>query len=260
MRPHLGNKTEKGFTLVGLISFLCVLCLLMWVLTPLARSSERSRSFQCMANLRQLARAMHLYTEENGDVFPAHRNNGLNTSVAIPTNWWGVSILAHAGGDTNLFRCSLLRGTRTDNRVRWTWRFDAHSVGYGYNSYFLGLHPYPAEALTLGGVRFDTAPWFKRSSVVRPAENLLLADTAPSTSGSWTSSLWWPAAGMDPNRPGTKEGVATRHDSFGSIAFNDGHAEFRRNARINPPRDPATGAPIALTNVRYWDPLQRSLK
>lgn len=209
-----------------------------------------------MTNQRQLARAMHLYTDENNDIFPAHRNNnGISTEPNI-TNWWGPVILAYASGGTNVFRCSHLNQSRVENNIRWNWRFDMHSVGYGYNAFFLGLHPYQAQPLTLGGIRFDAAPWFKRNLLVRPAQNLLLADRAPiSSPPTFTSVLWWPASGSSANQG--REGVSTRHARKGVVVFNDGHVELRPNDKINPPVDPNSGNPNALINSHYWDPLQR---
>ena len=40
-------------------------------------------------------------------------------------------------------------------------------------------------------------------------------------------------------------------------SFNDGHSEARKGDKINPPANPEDGAPAALINSRYWDPLQR---
>ena len=42
------------------------------------------------------------------------------------------------------------------------------------------------------------------------------------------------------------------------MAFNDGHAETRKSAQINPPVDPGSSNPKGLINSRYWDPLQRA--
>jgi prepilin-type processing-associated H-X9-DG protein len=65
---------------------------------------------------------------------------------------------------------------------------------------------------------------------------------------------------MDERRSTSRvwEGVETnRHSGTGATAFNDGHVEFRRDSQINPPYDPVSGNPHALTNANYWDPLQR---
>ena len=46
-------------------------------------------------------------------------------------------------------------GKRLDDGTTWQWNFDCHLVGYGYNGYFLGHHPYDPESLTrVGGILF----------------------------------------------------------------------------------------------------------
>ena len=202
-------------------------------------------------------------TDDNNDPFPAHRNLGLNTSDAGPslTNWWGTSIVGYGNNNSNLFHCPSITGRRTDNGVRWQWKFDCHLVGYGMNAYFLGFHPYTADSFTVGGVRIDTRPWFKKTAVLNPTDNLVVADAMPKSDLTWSSSLWWPTACMDQLASGSKafEGMdAIRHLKTGNAVFNDGHAESRKSARINPPIDPISGSAQGLVNSEYWDPLQRA--
>ena len=49
---------------------------------------------------------------ENTDLFPAHRNQGLNTADAGPsiTNWWGTTIVRYGGGRSNLFHYPAIEG------------------------------------------------------------------------------------------------------------------------------------------------------
>ena len=206
---------------------------------------------------------MQLYTDDNRDTFPAHRNQGLTTAdenLSL-TNWWGATIVDYARNQTNLYHCPSFKGRRMDNGLAWSWAFDCHRVGYGYNAFFLGIHPYGPSSLTVGGVLFDTAPWCKRSSIVSPAENLLISDAMPRSDGMWSSSDWWPNACMDRARSTSQgfEGVdILRHLGTGVVVFNDGHSEARKNEQINPPVDPGTGNAAGLKNSRFWDPRRRS--
>ncbi len=64
---------------------------------------------------------------------------------------------------------------------------------------------------------------------------------------------------MDVVNGSRREGIdPVRHLGAGVVVFNDGHAEARKNANINPPFDPISGDFRALQNARCWDPLQRS--
>src|SRR5207247_7612444 len=97
-----------------------------------------------------------------------------------------------------LFHCPAIKGQQLENGVPWVWAFDCHKVGYGINSYFDCFWPYLVGSVTVGGIKFDTGPWFKRSSVKSPADNFLIGDGMPKADGYWSSSCWWPNACMNP--------------------------------------------------------------
>jgi len=263
-RPVRNLHPQRGFTLIELLVVIAIIAILAGMLLPaLAKAKEKGNRITCMNNLRQVSLFLQFYTDENNDTFPAHRNHGLNNADEPPsrTNWWGTTIVGYARNQSNLFRCPSIKGKRLDSGVAWEWKFDAHKVGYGINSYFLALWPYLSDAVTAGGIKFDTRPWFKRSSILAPADNVAIGDAMPKADGMWSSSLWWPAACMDAKNSSTRgfEGIdPNRHKGTGVAVFNDGHSEARRDANINPPRDPYSGGAQSLINSRLWDPLQRA--
>jgi prepilin-type N-terminal cleavage/methylation domain-containing protein len=263
-RPRL----RAAFTLIELLVVIAIIAILASLLLPaLSRAKAKGERIVCLNNLRQISLFMQLYTEDNSDTFPAHRNQGLNTSDAGPslTNWWGTTIVPYGAGRSNLFHDPSIKGKRRDDGTSWQWKFDCHLVGYGYNGWFLGRHPYGAYSINVGGVLFSVGPTFKRSGVVSPAQNLVVGDKEPyGNPPSWGSSLWWESACMDPVVVRTSvfptyEGVEPkRHLGQAVISFNDGHSEARKSQNINPPANPADRSAKALINSQYWDPLQRA--
>jgi prepilin-type N-terminal cleavage/methylation domain-containing protein/prepilin-type processing-associated H-X9-DG protein len=270
------NDRSNAFTLIELLVVIAIIAILAAMILPaLARAKAKAERIGCISNLKQIGVYFQTYTDANNEYFPPHRNSlipyGPNSDDRpYPNDWWGATIVDKAGvvGYTNnAFHCQALKGKINTYGLTWQWSFDVNYVGYGYNGWFLGCHPYPSAGSVSGSVGSSTftmtsAVKFKRTQVAKPSESLVSGDKNPLPGNSmWGSSLWYPNAYMNPSpNAAPNEGIdPVRHlGSVGNVLFNDGHAESRKNININPQADLLLNPGLnAFKNAHYWDPLQR---
>jgi prepilin-type N-terminal cleavage/methylation domain-containing protein len=105
MRRNCRLHTTRGFTLVELLVVIGIIGMLLAILMPAVQwSRERSRTTNCMSNLRQIGIAMFMYVDQQGQrgVFPyAAQLPSLN-----PTRPSLAKVLAqHIEGNKEVFRC-----------------------------------------------------------------------------------------------------------------------------------------------------------
>jgi len=98
------KKHAKGFTLIELLVVIAIIALLLAILLPaLGRAKEQAQKTRCLANLKQIGLAMHLYANDYNYLLPRAE---LRPGVAIYTGIdmrWPVLYMPYVGGLSDKF-------------------------------------------------------------------------------------------------------------------------------------------------------------
>lgn len=202
-------KLRRAFTLTELLIVIGIIVILVTLTMPmLQRIRAMGKRTVCASNLRELGRAMQLYTAEHKGFFPSHKMGGV-TGAPGKDRWWGrdeaseivddqvdMSIYPYVDED-ELYHCPALTSVEVaQSGAGLRWELTPKNVGYGYNAFFLGrsdgtdTDPFPSEASIVPDTRCNIA-YVNDSSLT-----ILLADSTVRSGGSHTESyvMWWPDA------------------------------------------------------------------
>ncbi|MDD5699310.1 MAG: type II secretion system protein [Victivallaceae bacterium] len=158
-------KTQKKiFTIIELLVVIGIIAVLSSMLLPvLHKAREKARQIDCMVNLKQLGQAIHSYSMDY-DGWLLLYNDG--------TNWWDSYLPGYwkpgTVGIKSLFKC---HGwiPRMKELIRTNPVYSDYP-GYGYNR-------------SAGDLRGETLKPKKISSICKPSEKAIMADTVDSDSG-----------------------------------------------------------------------------
>ena len=158
-------RSRNGFTVVELLVIISIIVLLIALLLPaLGQARTVARRMVCASNLGQMTTATLSYTNDYDSVFPPHRHLALNTG----RDWF--NLLEEYGNSPRLSQCPELGDVQNDFGVNWSWNYDAHDIGYGYNGFFLGLYSHVGGVLgtTVTNHGITSSQWMKPDHVRSP--------------------------------------------------------------------------------------------
>jgi prepilin-type processing-associated H-X9-DG protein len=244
------RRPRTGFTLLQLIVVIGIIVLLMGLLLPaLHRVRELTKSVQCLANLRQMSQAAHLYGVENDGRYPTAYCWASGASSTV-TFCWDLTTNDTTGRPTQIVP-GLLWQSADPTRVQQCPSFEGSAnwlddpyTGYNYNTSYAGHGQY--ESISTPA---------RIASILHPATTALFGD------GQWSGGANKFMRAPDPS-PGdasfTGRWAGTqgyRHLGKTNVAFCDGHAEsvsdcFTNNADGAENVAPGTGF-LSADNKMY---------
>lgn len=261
MRLTVSRSEQQGITLIELLAVILLLAAGTALLLPtVARRQRETSIMQCMSNLRQLAFASHLYSEDNNDLWPANGRSDASLNLSqipasyVPRVWaetWEtsnmtspedaagmiserVSLLAKYVTDKKAFRCP-----KDDIPIVVANRAFLRPRTYGMNQ-FIGWTADPATGATWHGEPNAGSQTFKKIGTTATPEVLFLFGEIHRFSVCHPVFGTHPRWGSEGNATGENRILhlpANNHGRFTTFSMADGHAEIRRwrSARFNDP-------------------------
>jgi prepilin-type N-terminal cleavage/methylation domain-containing protein/prepilin-type processing-associated H-X9-DG protein len=195
------NTRKRAFTLIELLVVIAIIAILAGILFPVfARARENARRSSCMSNVKQLSLAVLMYSQDYDEKLPPAYANGAPSGM----DWWGPIIQPYIKNIQVYFCPSDYTQSSTSN-------YNASSVSYGWNYYFLQNKP-------LGD---DLHGGASLASIDAVSQTVLLGDSNGETTGSppvpSNRYIIYPCCAYIP---------AERHLEGVNMTFVDSHAKW----------------------------------
>ena len=249
---------RRGFTLIELLVVIAIIAILAAILFPVfARAREKARQTACLSNVKQIALALQMYTQDYDEKLP------FLTSCSAPENTKHAT--AEPQGkihpyikNVQIWECPSARtglGPLVDNPGRnggvaqtsdgsWTFPrdFAGHTITYGSTERVmpnLGCG-FTGQPISLGTIR-------------APANTTCFTES-PTLSNCGCARAIWPN-GVSPeccayDNVAYRKEDNTRHNGGNNLAFCDGHAKWMNAMSMAAMSNPPSGRPAY--NELFW--------
>lgn len=230
------KKHAKGFTLIELLVVIAIIALLMAILMPaLNRAKKQAQKTRCLANLKQIGLAMHLYANDYDYQLPRAE---LRPGIAIYTGIdmrWPILFMPYVGGlsdnvenyyELEIYNCP--NYPLKEQTVDYcTNAFDLKGSSTEYFG-FTKVDDFPRHATTIYMADYEYTPDVDHIKII-------LKDDPPDTMKVKMQSLdVWNPNHLPSASDGSRRVARDRHNKRVNCLFIDGHSNDKNALDITP--------------------------
>lgn len=196
---------RRGFTLIELLVVIAIIAILASILFPVfSRAREKARQASCASNLKQIALAAIMYSQDYDEMYPA-ADNGVYT--------WRIMLMPYIR-NVQIFQCPSYKQAAGNNPFDGTTIPDLNlNAGYAMNVVHYAAGPPTPPAGVSDSMVYDAA------SVITFTD---FNDAYTIANPGGDNALGWHR---------TDDG-GKRHNGGANYAFYDGHVKFMRPTAV----------------------------